>query len=153
MGAVTFSAFKGGDALAIALQPSQWIEAGIEASRLTPEGAAALEASGAAWTARDAGERILCCAGFAETFAGRQATAWAWLAADLGVRAHLAVTRFARARIAESPLRRIESLIADTAPCRKWASAVGLALNARLECWGADSGTVLLYARVRRGDG
>lgn len=147
---VSFAAFEPADAVAILVQPSQWVQAGIDARTMTIDAACDLAARGAAWSARDPQGRLLCCAGIVETFPGRQGTAWAMLAEALGVRQHLAITRFARARIAGCGLVRVESLVdADPAGrCAKWATAVGLTFNTVLHGWGADSGTVLLFDRV-----
>ena len=147
---VVFRPFFWFDAVEIAVQPSQWVQAGIDARTMTEHEARDLAKRGAAWTAIGEDGRILCCAGIAEMFVGRQGTAWAMLAADLGVAQHLAITRFARARIAASPLVRVESLISDdpTGRCAKWAQAVGLELEATLACWGAASETVFLYRRI-----
>lgn len=148
---VSFAAFRAGDAMAIALQPSQYIEAGIDMRALDAAGAADLEANGPAWTARAADGRILCCAGFREIFAGRQAVAWSMLAAELGVRQHLAITRFARARFAESPLLRIESMF-EARPdgrCAKWAETVGMVREGLLHAWGPASVPVFVYARIK----
>ena len=60
---VSILPFRAQDALDLALQPSQWIEAGIECRALDPDQAAAMEASGPAWTARARDGRVLCCAG------------------------------------------------------------------------------------------
>lgn len=148
---IQFEPFRARDALAIQLQPSQWVEAGIEARGMSIEQARDLE--GNAWTAWRMGPglnmRILCCAGFRELFPGRHAVAWALLARDLGPRALLAITRFARARIAESPLARIECLTRDGAAERGWAEAVGLRLRAELPGWGATSETLCLFDRVK----
>lgn len=147
---VMFRRFFWFDALDIAVQPSQWVQAGIDARYMSEEQARDLGQRGPAWTAIGADGRVLCCAGITDVFAGRQGVAWAMLAADLGVAQHLAITRFAKARIAESPLIRIESMISDdpTGRCAKWALVVGLELEATLACWGAASETVFLYRRI-----
>lgn len=146
---VHFRPFVPRDALDIELQPSQLIEAGLNAGAMSIEAAHDLILNGVAWTAEQAGSgRILCCAGFYETFAGLQATAWARLCANLGASAHLAITRFAQARIAESPLRRIECMVADDGRAIRWAEAVGLVREATLECWGAASETVHVHRRI-----
>lgn len=151
MAAVSFADFRAEDALAIDVQPSQWRQGGIDTRELMPATARMLEGAGAAWTARAADGRVLCCAGLAEQFPGVQSFAWSILADRLGVRQHLEITRFARARIMRSAHRRIECVVeADPAGrCRKWAEAVGLSLRATVPCWGADSRTVLLMDRVR----
>lgn len=148
---VWFTDFRWPHALAITLQPSQWIEAGVDCSRMDEAQARALESRGAAWTAFAPDGRVLCCAGLAEVFAGRQAVAWAMLAVDLGTAAHLAITRFARAQITSSRLARIETLVAADGRGRgaKWARACGLRLNTIVERWGAASETMLLFERVR----
>lgn len=153
---IQFEPFRARDALNIQLQHSQWVEAGIEARGMTIEQARDLE--GSAWTAWRMGPglnmRILCCAGFRELFPGRHAIAWALLAAGIGPRALLTVTRFARARIAESPLVRIECLTRDGRAERRWAEAVGLAFRAALPGWGAASETICVFDRVKLvGDG
>jgi len=149
---VRFADFRAADALTIELQPSQIIEAGIDCSRMSESQARALEGQGDAWTAFDGDGRVLCCAGIAEVFKGRQGVAWAMLAADIGAAAHLAITRFAKDQIARSPLIRIETLVAADARGRgaKWARACGLRLNAIVECWGAASETMMLFERIRR---
>ncbi|WP_061780751.1 hypothetical protein [Sphingomonas sanguinis] len=147
---VAFRRFFWFDAIDIAVQPSQWVQAGIDARYMSEEQARDLARRGPAWTAIGDDGRLLCCAGITEIHAGRQGVAWAMLAADLGVAQHLAITRFAKAQIAASPLIRVESLISDdpTGRCVKWASAVGLEHEATLACWGAASETVYLYRRI-----
>ena len=115
------------DALDLALQPSQWIEAGIECRALDPDQAAAMEASGPAWTARARDGRVLCCAGIGTMYfdaGGRPAhgVAWAMLSSRIGA-AHVAITRFARRAIAESPFRRIEAIVQadDGGEACRWA--------------------------------
>lgn len=144
---LVFRPYDPAHALALRLQPSQAIEAGQAFAGLTAEGATLLGEQGAAWSALD-GDRVVCCAGLAESFPGRQATAWAMLAAGIGP-LHLALTRFAAARIAESPLRRIEAVVADDARCTLWATLCGLRREATLACWGGASETVHIFARVR----
>lgn len=151
---VEFFTFDARDALRIRLQESQLVELGIDSSAgLTIEQARDLE-HGAAWTARIVHKgcllgRVLCCAGFREQFPGKQGIAWAMLAAGLSPAELLAVTRFARDRIAASTLSRIECLTADRAPERQWAELVGMRFNTLLHGYGAASETVCLYERVR----
>ena len=95
--------------------------------------------------------RIVACVGLRETFPGRQAVAWAILACDLGA-AHLAITRFARRRIIDSPLRRIEAIVRAEMPAEcSWAGLVGLSPRCVLPCFGALSEPHVLYDRVREG--
>ncbi|NYT42325.1 hypothetical protein HZY97_16250 [Sphingomonas sp. R-74633] len=150
---VAFFPFSARDAMRIRLQESQRVEMGIDSTAgLTMAQALDLE-QGAAWTAREVRQgavgRILCCAGFREIFTGRQGLAWAMLADGLSATQLLSVTRFARARIAASPLRRIECLTADRAPERQWAELVGMRFNTLLHAYGAASETVCLYERVK----
>jgi hypothetical protein len=67
------------------------------------------------------------------------------------VRAHLSITRFARARVERSALARIDAyMVADPrGRCAKWAYACGLFFQTSLANWGADGSLVLLFARVR----
>ena len=154
-GRVFFREFRAADALAIRLQPSQWVEAGIIAAEIAPDDARMLEASGPAWTAVAPDGRILCCAGFVCTFCtpegvGVQATAWAMLAKGIGS-AHLAITRFARRQFAESPLARIEAIVRaddDGQACR-WAELVGMKMAHVLHRWGLSSETHFLFERIR----
>lgn len=146
--AVSFRAFEPGDFLRLQVQPSQSM--GLDAGLLDLDDARDLAAHGQAWTAIDGDGRLLCCAGFREIYAGRHAIAWALLAEGLGA-AHLAITRFARARIAESPLVRIEAVVRANVPAEPaWARVVGLGLEARLAAWGATSEDHLLFSRVNR---
>jgi len=147
---ITFHTLSSAHMLALQLQPSQLIEAGLDASGMSAEHAREIVERGVGWAAIR-GEEVLCCAGIVETFADRQGTAWAMLAGGLGACAHLAITRFARARIAESPLVRVESLISDdpTGRCAKWARAVGMEHEATLAKWGAASETIHVYRRLR----
>lgn len=148
---VSFRAFAPEDAAQLQLQPSQWMQAGIAADAMTAEQATALHGQGEAWTAMAADGRLLCCAGIAELFPGRHGIAWSMLASDLGVRQHMAITRFARDRIAASPLPRIECLVEDDAAGRgaKWAEACGMRLRAAMPMWGPASADVLLFDRIK----
>jgi len=147
---VRFLPLAPGHVMAIQLQAAQVVEAGITTDDVTYEHARELAEQGSAWAALR-GDEVICCAGIRETFAGRQGLAWAMLTDGLGVAAHLAVTRFARARIAECPLVRVECLIADDPANRggKWADAVGMPREATLRKWGAASETIHVHARIR----
>jgi NaMN:DMB phosphoribosyltransferase len=135
------------DALVIQRQASQRVQLGLERD-MTIEEADSLIEDGEAWTAI-ADERIVACMGLRETFPGRQAVAWAILAEGVGG-AHLAVTRFARRRIAQSRLARIEAIVRAAVPAEcAWAKLVGLQAAHVLRCFGAQSETHVLYERVR----
>lgn len=62
---VTFRPFRAQDALDLVLQPSQWIEAGIECRAMDAHQAADMEAAGPAWSAIGNDGRVLVCAGIA----------------------------------------------------------------------------------------
>jgi hypothetical protein len=149
MGGVTFRDMQPGDVVQLALQPSQHTALGVTRAVHSFEDGEELALGGPSWTAIGADGRILCCAGFRELWPGRHAVAWALLASGLGA-AHLAVTRFARDRIAESPLARIEAIVrAGVAAECAWARLVGLNLVAELRQWGPDGETHLLFERLR----
>lgn len=138
------------DALEIQRQPSQRVQLGLEREISLEEAEEIAAGPGEAWTVRHHG-RIVACIGLRETFPGRQAVAWAILAEGLGA-AHLAVTRFARARIATSPLRRIEAIVrAETHAESIWARLVGLQAAHVLRSFGAQSETHVLFERIREG--
>lgn len=152
---VAFRSFLAGDVVQLALQPSQHVTLGITRPVHSIDDGRELEACGPAWTAyAPSNGRILCCAGFKELWpagerSGGHGVAWAMLAGGLGA-AHLAITRFARERIAESPLTRIEAIVRAgvEAEC-SWARLVGLELAAVLRAWGPDAETHLLFERIR----
>jgi hypothetical protein len=144
---VEFRPFLAGDLVQLALQPSQRLELGVD-QPLSMEYGRDLAANGPSWTAYQRG-RILCCAGFRETFAPVQAVAWAMLAEGIGG-AHLAITRFARLQIAEAPYRRLEAIVeAKNGRAVAWAQMVGLQINTMLECFGANSEPHILFERVK----
>ncbi|TCP35915.1 hypothetical protein [Sphingomonas sp. BK235] len=116
------------DALRIQRQRSQRIQLGLARDLSAAEAADLAASPGEAWAARGRDGRLVACLGLRETFPGRQAVAWAILAEGIGA-AHLAVTRFARARIAASPLARIEALVRErVAAERRWARLVEAAM-------------------------
>lgn len=150
---VAFRPFLAGDIVQLALQPSQHVTLGMTRPVHGLEDGIDLAASGPAWTAIGGG-RILCCAGFQflwpprEGFGGH-AVAWAMLACGLGG-AHLAITRFARGRIEDSSIPRIEAVVrADVSAECKWARLVGLNFRAQLLRWGPDGETHLLFDRIK----
>jgi len=145
---VAIAAMKPVDMLVIQRQSSQLVQLGIERTVTMEEAEAIAEGDGEAWTARYQG-RIVACLGLRETFPGRQAVAWAVLAEGLGP-AHLAITRFARARIRASSLARIEAIVREAVPAEAaWAQLVGLAPAHVLRCFGAQSETHILCERIR----
>lgn len=138
------------DAVEIQRQASQRVQLGIERDMSLEEAEALADGAGEAWTIRQ-GDRIVACVGLRETFIGRQAVAWAILAEGIGA-AHLAVTRFAKRRIASSPLRRIEAIVRADVPAEcAWARLVGLQAAHVLRCFGAQSETHVLFERIREG--
>lgn len=144
---VAIAAMKPSDMLVIQRQASQLVQLGIE-RMVTPEEAEAIaDGDGEAWTARYQG-RIVACLGLRETFPGRQAVAWAVLADGIGA-AHLAITRFARARVAASPLPRIEAIVREAVPAEAaWAQLVGIRPVHVMRCFGAMSETHILCERI-----
>lgn len=144
---VTFAAMVATDALVIQRQASQRVQLGIERDVTIDEARDLVEGPGEAWTVRHRG-RIVACLGLRETFPGRQAVAWAILAEGVGA-AHLAVTRFARRRIAASGLARIEAIVRADVPAEcAWAQLVGLRPAHVLRAFGARSETHLLCERI-----
>lgn len=147
---VTIDVMDPRDPLRIQRQASQRVQLGLERTVTEDEAADLAAGPGEAWSAWHDG-RLAACLGLRETFPGRQAVAWAILAENVG-RAHLSITRFARRRIAESPLRRIEAIVRADVPAEgAWAQLVGLAPNAVLRCFGAASETHVLFERIREG--
>lgn len=156
MAEVVIREMLAGDLVQLALQPSQHVTLGISKPVHSLEDGEEMVAAGPAWSAI-AGGRVLCCYGFAMVWpagpgTGGHALAWALLAEDVGA-AHLAITRFARATIAESPITRIEAIVrADVDAEVNWARMVGLNQVAELRAWGPDGKTHLLFERIREGE-
>ncbi len=145
---VSFRPFQAADVVALDLQPSQHFECGLDEPCVSLERGRQLEETGPAWTAHD-GDKILCCAGFAERYAGVNAVAWAMFSAELGT-AGLAITRFARARVLEASYRRIDAIVErDNARAACWARSIGFTLGHVLHCWGAAAEPHLLFERIR----
>lgn len=150
--AVQFRPMRPVDAPRLHLQRSQHVCLGVTRIVHSIEDGRELVEGGPAWTAERACDgRVLCIAGFKELWPGRHAVAWAMLATGLGP-AHLAITRYARDRIAEAPFDRIEAIVREgvSAECR-WARLVGLTFIARLRKWGPDGETHVLFERIRGG--
>lgn len=136
------------DVVSIERQASQRVQLGIERIPSIEEAHALLD-EGEAWSAVADDGRVVACMGIRETFPGRQGVAWAILAGGVGA-AHLAITRHARARIAASPLVRIEAIVrlAVDAECQ-WARLVGLEARTILRKFGAASEDHVLFERIR----
>ncbi|MGN6124816.1 MAG: hypothetical protein ACTHOJ_17870 [Sphingomonas oligoaromativorans] len=147
MSAVSILPMRPEDALLLQRQPSQRMQLGLEMD-LDLAAARDLVHGGEAWTAwRD--DLPIACMGLRETFPGVQGVAWAVLAEGIGA-AHLAISRHARRRIADSPLIRIEAIVRAAAPAEgAWARTVGLEPEALLRCFGARSEDHVLYVRIR----
>lgn len=153
-GGVTIRPFTAGDVVELALQPSQHVTLGIHRPVHNIEDGREIGALGPAWTAIAEDGRVLTCYGFGYQFppsdkTGGHALAWAMLASGIGA-AHVAITRFARATIADSPIDRIEAIVrADVEAEWRWAEMVGFQRVAVLRSWGPEGETHLLYERVR----
>lgn len=167
----TFTRLQPADLHEIVVQDSQRLQMGVP-TRFDDDVAGHLADQRDAWTARVNG-RIVCCISIAESFEGRQASAMALFAADIGA-AHVAVTRFARALVADSPIPRIEAvalandaeailarfpsldpwellhavMVCPTPPCR-WAMLTGLQPVVVLRKYGGEGQTHVLFERIR----
>ena len=97
------------DLMSIEVQASQQLTLGIDTRSCTLAEAEALADEREAWSVWDDG-RLIACIGIRETFPGRQGVAWATLSTGLG-RAHLTMTRFARERIVNCGLQRVEAIV------------------------------------------
>lgn len=153
---VRFTPMIAADAVAIQRQASQRVQLGLEREMTWEEAEALADGPGEAWTATirtgAAEARIVACLGLRETFEGRQAVAWAILAEGIGA-AHLAISRFAKARIAASPLPRIEAIVLASVHAEvAWAKLVGLQPVHVLRRFGAQSETHLLCERIREAE-
>lgn len=138
-----------GDAVLLDMQPSQQLELGLDHSSYTIEEGEELASDVEAWTAYR-GSRIVGIAGFRELLiAGSgEAIAWATFSADVGSD-HLALTRFARQRIATAPFRRIVAIVdVEQARARLWASMVGL-VAVHTFTGAIDGKTYALFERVK----
>lgn len=168
--ALTFDRMHPADLHEIRVQPSQRLQMGVP-TQFSDDEAAHLADQRDAWTARVDG-RIVCCISIAESFEGRQASAMALFSSDIGA-AHVAVTRFARKLVLESPIPRIEAvalahdaeailerfpsldpwellhavMVDATPPCR-WAVLTGLQPVACLRKYGGESQTHVLFERI-----
>lgn len=139
-------------------QPSQLLQVGT-VTRFGPVEAADKVAAGEGYAVVH-GTRVAACFGIIDTYPGRHGLAWAILAQDMGI-AHLTLTRFARAAMAASPLRRIEAVAAAPAgttdlaemlrrpsPEMRWAMMVGMQPVHVLREFGGLSETMVLLERI-----
>lgn len=148
---VTFRRMRPVDAARIALQPSQHVCLGIVRPVHSIEDGEELCDGGPAWAAVAPGGAVLCIAGFKVIWPERHAIAWAMLAEGIGA-GHLAITRYARDRIAEAPFDRVEAIVREAVAAElKWPQLVGLTPVARLRKWGPDGATHVLFERIREG--
>jgi hypothetical protein len=168
---VSFSRLEPEDILSIDLQASQRMTLGIDTASCTLEEAEELAQEREAWAVRSDG-RLIACIGIRETFPGRHGVAWAILATGIGA-AHLTMTRFARERIVNCGLQRVEAIVraADAesvlehfpglngqqlidmvltmaTPECVWARLVGLRPAHVLRKFGANGETQILFERI-----
>lgn len=144
---LAFRPLLAGDAVLLAMQPSQQFEFGVEHRQFSIEEGHALVDSGPAWTAHR-GSRIVGIAGFRELFPGH-AVLWAALSDHIGVD-HLACTRFARSQVAEAPFHRLEAIVdAGNTRAVAWARLVGLQAAHELRAYGAEAKPHILFERVK----
>ncbi|WP_310532511.1 hypothetical protein [Novosphingobium sp.] len=162
------------DLRSIELQESQKTVLGMPggvSDEALPHYLAAPQAWACRVATRDGGARLIACFGVVEQIAGRQGVAWALLAKGLG-HAHVALTRRARAAVADSGLPRVEALVrapdiealladrpwldagqrvslalATPTPEMRWAETVGLTPAHLLRRFGPSGETVMLYER------
>ena len=142
--------FRATDLVAIELQAQQRGVLGIHEPEMNLAHGFALERAGPCYTAEDAGGTVLACAGLAECFVGKQATAWAMFAEGWWQRLdRKAVLRALRAGVEHAPYARIEALARKARPgeCRLLQS-VGFRFVAELAQWGPRSETVVLHERL-----
>jgi hypothetical protein len=114
MSAVDIRRMLAGDLLAIEPQASQHFTLGVETRHAAAEQAEQLADQAEAWAVRSVDEdgagRLIACFGILETFPGVQGVVWATLADGIGA-AHLAMTRFARSRVRDCGLARVEAIV------------------------------------------
>lgn len=146
MSGLEFRPMLAGDAVLIDIQPSQRYELGLFTPSLSMAEGEDLADNGLAWTAHR-GTSIVTIAGFRELFPGH-AYVWAVLAAGIG-RDHLAVTRFAREKIAAAPYRRLEAIVdCENEAAVEWAKLVGLAPVHVLHGYGPEGKPHILFEKV-----
>lgn len=138
--------FERGDLIGLQVQAGQHGDLALIGD-LSAHDAACFE-GGPAWTAVDAGGRVIGCAGLIIQ-RPHHGTAWAMLG-DIGPIGLLAATRAALAVLDASSLRRIDAMIApgfDAA--RQWAIRLGFELEGIMRCWGPDGSDWSLWSRTR----
>lgn len=106
---VSITRLHADDLMSIEVQSSQRMTVGIDTRSVTREEAEELAEEREAWAIHSEG-RLIACIGIRETFPGVQGVAWATLAQGIG-RAHLTMTRFARERIVQCGLQRVEAIV------------------------------------------
>lgn len=143
-------AFRPTDLIALELQDAQRGVLGIHEPDISLAHANQLMKAGPAYTAEDPQGRVMACAGLAECFAERQATAWALFAQGWWDRLNRrAVLQALRDGLATAPYARIEALAREAKPgeCRL-LEAVGFQRVAALPQWGPRSETVILHQKL-----
>lgn len=156
--------------LSIERQPSQATILGMDAT-FSVEEAEQLAAQPEAYAVLR-GEDPVACIGIAEAFAGRHGIGWAVLASGIG-QAHIALTRWMRARIAAVDLPRLECFarcrdmedllarfpdldsgqiveiaMSDPTPECRWAVMLGLRPVHLLRQYGAAGESYMLFERI-----
>jgi hypothetical protein len=146
MSELEFRPMLAGDAVLLAMQPSQYFELGMDHKAFTMEEGHDLADNGLAWTAHR-GSTIVTIAGFRELFPGH-ALAWAALSNDVGAD-HLAITRFAREQVEAAPYRRLEAIVdAGNDRAMRWAALIGLEEAHRLRAYGPEGKDHVLFERI-----
>lgn len=141
-----FRPMLAGDAVLLDMQPSQFVELGVDHRQYTMEQGELLAEGGIAWTAHR-GSRIVGIAGFREIYDGH-AVLWATLSANMGAD-HLACSRFAREQVAASPYRRLEAIVAaENERAVAWAKLVGLTPAHILHGYGGAGTPHILFEKV-----
>ncbi len=123
---VMFARLTAEDLMAIVRQPRQRMLYGIDAAPDADE-AAALAAEAVAWSCfkrEGEGKRLIACFGIGALFARAHGVAWAVLASDIGVRTHLALTRFVRGEVERADFARLE-LIARANDLEPFIASMG----------------------------
>lgn len=142
-----FRPMLAGDAVLLAMQPSQHFELGRDHRQFTMDEGEALAEGGIAWTAHR-GVAIVGIAGFRECFPGH-AVVWAAIGEGIGAD-HLACSRFAREQVAAAPYRRLEAVVeAENERAVAWATMVGLTPAHVLQCYGGEGKPHILFEKVK----
>lgn len=113
-----------------------------------PAYGSALEATQAAFTARDESGAVLCCAGVHEVWPGR-GVAWALISRHAGPEFR-AIHRAASGFLAQSQLRRIEMVVDANFPAgKRWAKMLGMTPEGTMKAYSPAGDDYVLYARIR----